>query len=143
MADPSTKQREMASLYVFSAALKGQELNIPDHKHFDGAQGPERPALIDQGIRDIWTDTKISSGGLKMEDVFSYKHHFLSCYHEYQSCPGEIQNAILQVEKKPSRLVRQPYGPTRHSGHRMYSGVGAISRRSLRGLGGARVCALW
>ena len=74
MADPSTKQREMASLYVFAAALKGQELNIPDHKHFDDAQGPERPALIDQGIRDIWTDTKISSGGLKMEDVFSYKH---------------------------------------------------------------------
>lgn len=74
MADPSTKQREMASLYVFAAALKGQELNIPDHKHFDDAQGPERPALIDQGIRDIWTDTKIRSGGLKMEDVFSYKH---------------------------------------------------------------------
>ena len=74
MADPSTKQREMASLYVFAAALKGQELNIPDHKHFDDAAGPERPALIDQGIRDIWTDTKIRSGGLKMEDVFSYKH---------------------------------------------------------------------
>ena len=74
MADPSTKQREMASLYVFAAALKGQELNIPDHKHFDDAEGPERPALIDQGIRDIWTDTKIRSGGLKMEDVFSYKH---------------------------------------------------------------------
>ena len=74
MADPSTKEREMASLYVFSAALKGQELNIPDYKHFDGAKGPERPALVDQGIRDIWTDTKIRSGGLKMEDIFSYQH---------------------------------------------------------------------
>ena len=73
MADPSTKEREMASLYVFSAALKGKELNIPDYKHFDGAKGPEKPALIDQGIRDIWTDTKIRGGGLKMEDVFSYK----------------------------------------------------------------------
>ena len=41
MADPSTKEREMASLYVFSAALKGQELNIPDYKHFDGANHDE------------------------------------------------------------------------------------------------------
>ena len=61
-----------ASAVVLNKLQK--KLNIPDYKHFDGAKGPERPALVDQGIRDIWTDTKIKGGGLKMEDVFSYKH---------------------------------------------------------------------
>jgi len=74
MADPNTKEREMASLYVFASKIRGNELTIPDDTQFHTADKRERPSMIDQGIRDIWTDSKIVSGALKREDVFSYQY---------------------------------------------------------------------
>ena len=74
MADPNTKEREMASLYVFAQALNGQEINLPDYKEYGRVKSPtERLAMVmDQGLRSIWTESKIMDGSLKAEDIFSY-----------------------------------------------------------------------
>ena len=74
MADPNTKEREMASLYVFSKALRKEEIKLPDVKDYKTMGVGNKMASIDDGIREIWTDAKIKSGALKDEDVFSYKH---------------------------------------------------------------------
>ena len=74
MADPNTKEREMASLYVFSKALRNEEIKLPDVKDYKNMDGAAKIASVDDGIREIWTDAKIKSGALKEEDIFSYKH---------------------------------------------------------------------
>ena len=81
MADPNTKEREMASLYVFAQALNDQEINLPDAKEYGRVKVPaERLAMVmDQGLRSIWTESKIMDGSLKMEDIFSYQ--YLSLIH--------------------------------------------------------------
>ena len=76
MADPNTKEREMASLYVFAQALNDQEINLPDAKEYGRVKVPaERLAMVmDKGLRSIWTESKIMDGSLKMEDIFSYQY---------------------------------------------------------------------
>ena len=100
MADPNTKEREMASLYVFAQALNGQEIILPDYKEYGRVKVPaERLAMVmDQGLRSIWTESKIMDGSLKAEDIFSY---------QYQ---GQVLVEYLKQRGADSKKTKWKYG---------------------------------